>query len=427
MKRKLIFGERIMYVDAQTPLNAVFTVTLRGAVSPFHLRAALFKLQQKHPLLRARIEEDGKGVPFFVISDVVPEIPVEVQARLSGEDWERVSHTEWSKPFDKTLGPLARVVWLKSDEVSDLLVVCAHCICDGTSFVTLMRELLVLMDRPEEVMPRYASFGSVRELLPGNGLTAGKVRWKGIFFAVLARVALGLRTARPSAGPAQPYLLHWKMDPDFSTAFTTCCKARNTTVHAALAVAFLEAFDQLSGLNAKGKLICPADIRRFLPAIRKDMLFAFAPILELYLDKTPGQDFWTKAQRLKEALVTKMNALDVEDMLMTSEYLHGSVKAMVRFLRTTPGTHDLTFSNMGRLDIPSDYRSFTVEAIHSPSVAFPWRNANTLVVSFFREQMDFMWMSDARFLSYADACRLRDKAMERLALHTEANRDSFRA
>ncbi|TDW99251.1 condensation domain-containing protein [Dinghuibacter silviterrae] len=427
MKRKLIFGERIMYVDAQTPLNAVFTVTLRGAVSPYHLRAALFKMQQKHPLLRARIEEDARGTPFFVTSDVVGEIPVQVLERRSGEDWETVSRLEWEKPFDKKYGPLARVVWLRSGEMSDLLLVCAHCICDGTSFVTLMRELLFLLDRPEENMTGYLSFGSVRELLAGNTPAEGRIRWKGIFWAAVARLFLGLRTARPAAGPASPYLLHWKIDADHSSAFTNRCKAMNTTVHAALAVAFLEAFGHVLGERAKGKLLCPADIRRFLPEVRKDMLFAFAPIIDLYLDKEPGLDFWTRAVRLKETLSSKMAALNVDDMLLTSEYLHGSMKAMIRFLRTTRGTHDFTFSNMGRLDIPPDYRFFSVDAIHSPSVAFPWRNANTLVVSSFNGRMDFMLLSDERCLPFVDACRIKEKAMERLTAYADANRDSYRA
>lgn len=60
------------------------------------------------------------------------------------------SKIEWGKLFDDKSAPLARVVWLKDTDVSDLILVCPHCICDGTTFVTLMSEMLGLLDKPEK-------------------------------------------------------------------------------------------------------------------------------------------------------------------------------------------------------------------------------------------------------------------------------------
>jgi hypothetical protein len=64
MRRRLIIGERIMYVDAETPLNCVFAVKIRSTILLENLRVALTKIQQKHPLLRTRIKEDSAGVPW---------------------------------------------------------------------------------------------------------------------------------------------------------------------------------------------------------------------------------------------------------------------------------------------------------------------------------------------------------------------------
>lgn len=45
MRRRLIIGERIMYVDASTPLNCVFAVKLKGIITLSRLQQALFKIQ----------------------------------------------------------------------------------------------------------------------------------------------------------------------------------------------------------------------------------------------------------------------------------------------------------------------------------------------------------------------------------------------
>ncbi len=56
--------------------------------------------------------------------------------------------------------------------------------------------------------------------------------------------------------------------------------------------------------------------------------------------------------------------------LMIGEYIHASLKLLVKLLKVTKGTHDVTFSNMGRLNIPESYQHFEVETIISPTVAF---------------------------------------------------------
>jgi len=67
---------------------------------------------------------------------------------------------------------------------------------------------------------------------------------------------------------------------------------------------------------------------------------------------------------------------------------------------------------MGRLNIPESYQHFEVETIISPTVAFPWRNPNTLVTTTFRGQMDFVFMSNDAFLPYEEALAIKDAAMQ---------------
>ena len=165
MKRRLILGERIMHVDAKTPLNCVFGARISGKINEENLHKALFKIQQKHPLLQMNIDATGK-TPYFVRNENISKIPVRIADRLTDEDWLKQSKIEWYKLFDAPNEPLARLVWLKGETESDLLLVLPHCICDGTTILNLMRELMTLIDDPEQDLAPYPSFLSVRDLLP---------------------------------------------------------------------------------------------------------------------------------------------------------------------------------------------------------------------------------------------------------------------
>jgi len=83
-------------------------------------------------------------------------------------------------------------------------------------------------------------------------------------------------------------------------------------------------------------------------------------------------------------------------------------------MKSSKGGHDVTLSNMGRINIPSDYKNFKVETVISPTVAFPWLNSNTLVATTYNQQMDFTFMSNEHFLPKEEAVTIKNKAIELL-------------
>lgn len=402
MKRRLIIGERIMYADASTPVNCVFAVKIKGILTLQGLTAALKKIQQKHPLLRTYIKEDENHIPYFVSNNTVAEIPVNMLERTHDEQWQEQSKIEWETIFEGHNKPLARLVWLKGEEVSDLLLVFPHCIGDGATFITLMNELLLLLDHPEKELNSYPPFNSIEGLLTSFKKTNGQII-KTKLFAALAKLFLSLKSKKNNLPAGDRYLLHCKLNKAKTQALTAQCKLAEVTVHAVLCVAFAEAFYAVNGKKARGKLICPVDIRRFVPEIKEDMMFAFAPIAELTVPLVSKMDFLAKAKRLKKELSAKIAAMKIPELLMMSEYFHSSVPKMISYLRTTEGSHDVTLSNMGKLAIAENYDSFEVETIYSPTVAFPWRNANTAVVSTFKGEMDFSFIANDAFLAQEQA------------------------
>ena len=400
-----------MHVDATTPLNCVFTAKIHGSINPENLQTALFKVQHKHPLLQVRIDEDQEGGPYFILNENVRMIPVRIAERLTDDDWLKESETEWYKLFDDVNEPLARLVWVRSATVSELLLIMPHCVCDGSTCVALMREILSLLDDPEQELEAYTTFNSVKELMPDTFDRVKNAR-KARIFSFLGRLFFLFKNTRNKFSSGNNYALHWKLDEEQTLSITDACKNAGTSVHGALCVAFMKAFQQIRGDKARGKVISPVDIRRFIPEIKQDTMFAFAPIVELTIDKKQGTDFWTLARNIKTDLMNKLEAMNTYEMLWMGEYMHASVNRMIKFLKATDGTHDITLSNMGRLNIPETYQSFVLETIYSPTVAFPWRNPNTLVTTTFKNRMDFTLMSNDAFLDKADALKIKTATMK---------------
>lgn len=413
-QRNLILGERIMYVNAETPVNCVLTARIRGHLTRESLRCALERVQGKHPLLQAGIQEDRQGRPYFLSNENVPPIPVRVVDRVSDDDWLSVSETEWKTPFPLKQGPLARLIWLRGLTVSDLLLVSPHCASDGMSCITLLREILALLDQPNQQLPPYEVFSNIREIIPASVLRNKGNRFKTAIASFFARTIFSLKPPPPFVPPGKDYVLHWKLNRKASTQLEERCRAEGVSVYAALCVAFLESFVKVKKERGRNKLLCPVNIRKMIPAIKDDMMFAFAPIIELSVMEEGQLDFWGKARRIKKDITQKVSALNGYDILLSGEYFNSSAPKLVKHLMADEGGHDFTFSNLGRLDIPADYQSFTLDTVFSITVAFPWRNPNTLFVSTFNEQMDFTFMTNTHSLSENEAIDFKGKGLARL-------------
>lgn len=413
MKRKMLFFERLMYVDGRTAVNCLMTARIRGDFAAENLQSALEKVQGKHPLLRASVIEEG-GEPYFAFGVSPRKIPVRVIERHTDEDWRNTTALEWKTPFNMSSGPMIRVVWLKSAEVSELMLVGHHCICDGASLVAIFRETLQLIDQPAMQLAPYPPFQSLHDLVPqevsSNLKMALLVKSKALLFRLFLSTIKNVKTA--PAG--EHYLIYWRADAKESTELARRCKAEGTTPYAALCVAFLLAFRQVSGAKFKNKMMCPVDIRRFIGNIGADMMFNYAPAIPLALTRDPREDFWGLARKLKQSISEKIDRLNAYEQLLAAEQLHTSIQKLISLLRQSKGSYDFAFSNVGRLDIPENYRTFQLESFLGVTVAFPWRNATTLVTTHFRGQTDVAFVSNDGFLPHAEALAIKEKAINTL-------------
>ena len=146
-EREVTSPERLF---TRSPFSIVTMVArIKGNVSEGMLRDAVFKAQQRHALLRVRIIDKPDHTQWFTSEDV-QEISVEVIPRTSKHDWIKV-HAEASRvPYEFDLRPAIRFILLQSVDVSDLVILCHHIICDGMSLAYLARDLMLYLGDPSK-------------------------------------------------------------------------------------------------------------------------------------------------------------------------------------------------------------------------------------------------------------------------------------
>jgi hypothetical protein len=57
------------------------------------------------------------------------------------------------------------------------------------------------------------------------------------------------------------------------------------------------------------------------------------------------------AKHIKEDLIQKIGKMEARELLWMGEQMHPIVDRMISMLKTSNGGHDVTLSNMGRLNI----------------------------------------------------------------------------
>jgi hypothetical protein len=422
--RKLLLLERTMYREGRTPFASVFSIQLLGRLEENRLKQALTCLQAKHPLLRCVIEKDADG-PRFVLQDHPAPIPLRIVERKNDDHWQTEVRREWVAPFDASRDPLVRLVWLRANEVSELILVGHHCICDGQSGLTLLRECLSAYDEPEQNLEAYDTLGAIEDLVPAELLMdrnfRRRMRWK---IAALRLILLWQRRKRARAAPPirseHMYFHRWSLDKAASQALTERCRAEGVTVLAAMSVAFLQAFRDVRGIQALRKAYTMVNARRFLPLLRPDAMFGMAPGVQLSMKGLPppqemsASSFWTCAQAIKADLTRRVNVLgkDIYGYLVGMEGMHDMYANLVRGTDAAPAVRHLTLSNMGRLEFPQRYQSFWVETIYSPLVMVSPSPANTVVISSFAGRLEIAIISDEHSLPPGQAMAIRQRAMD---------------
>lgn len=411
MKRRLLFGERMLLGDGTEPFNAVIPFRLRGTFKLAEIQQALAQIQNKHPWLRALIIHDEKNIPWFDVPEQPLSIPIRIMVRQNEDQWQEESRKEWHTTFNYEKLPLIRFVWIKGEDVSDMLFVFHHCLCDGGSAMAFLYEFLKVLDNPSADIGIENPILGIQDVVPAAILNSRRKQLKAKFIGRLAATAIKcIPVGKKAVDRQNDYLIYWKFDQKTSQQLISYCKANEVTVNTFLCVAVLQAFKHVRGAAAFNKVSCPVDIRRFAKQVKDDHIFAFGLMIVVSANKKLS--FLDNVRSMQEAVERKTVKLDPYITMMVMESGHDALNNFTKLLKNGKSSNDCMFSNLGRIQIPHQYKAFTLDTIFSPSVIGPLGNTTTLVASTFQGEMGFSFVGSEGYLPYSEALAIRDEIVQ---------------
>jgi NRPS condensation-like uncharacterized protein len=408
MKRKLLFAERMLLGEGKEPFHVVIPFRLRGIFEEKDIQYALDRLQKKHPWLRAYIHIDEKNIPWFEVPKLTNPIPIRIVDKKNEDDWQQESIQEWNTLFDYKNKPLIRFVWIKGNDSSDMLLVFHHCLCDGGAAMTLLYEFLKVLDNPVADIGIENPILGIQDIVPAPILKNNKQRFKAKMIGRLATLTIKcIPVSKKTIDRQTDYLIHWKLDQTTSQQLISHCKSLSITVNTFLSATVLDTFKKVRGNKAFNKVSCPVDIRRLAPQVKEDHIFAFG--LMIVISSNPKLNFLDNLRLMQHYVDRKTAKLNPYITMMVMESAHNALNNFTKLLKRGKSSNDCMFSNLGRIQIPHQYQSFTLETIFSPSVIGPLGNTTTILTSTYQGVMDFSFIGSEGYLPYHEAIAIRDE------------------
>ncbi|MFX0122989.1 MAG: condensation domain-containing protein [Candidatus Hodarchaeota archaeon] len=418
-KRKVSPLERMF---TRSPYAIVTMVArIKGNISENMLKDAVVKLQQRHQNLRIRIKDDEDHIPWFT-SEGVKEIPIEIITRESDEHWKAVFHEVCKVPFDFEERPPIRFILVQSTQISELIILCHHIICDGMSLAYLTRDLMVHLGDPSQ---------EVEELPAPVPIDRGNLP-KEVSINPIVKFFIDRMNKKWMKNPiffdSEDYKnlneAYWKKykhemsSVELSEAQTSTlvdrCRKEGVTVNTALTTAFVGAQYLIRGDNSNhSSLIIAGNLRDRLPSPAGEAMGYFAGGVSLKYKYNEKMSFWENARILhqkvqplytnKNLFKEPLNWCYLEPAIMESisfKLLGGLVPSgspRYEKLSTFSKQNDVVSSvlkrgnigsldkpslgtavtNLTRLDFPRMYGSLEVDRlIMNPGVAFPISTVN---------------------------------------------------
>lgn len=318
-------------------------VRIKGNISENMLKDAVKKVQKRHQNLRVRIQDAPDHTLFFT-SEEVKDIPIEIISRESNEHWIRAYHEKSMIPFEFDQRPAIRFLLVQSPQISELIIMCHHLLCDGLSLAYLARDIMTYLGNPDckiEVLPDLAPIDL-------NNLP------KGVNINPLAKYFINHINKKwlkkPTYFDQEDYLTlnrsYWKkfkhnlISVELSEAQTTAiverCRKENVTVNTAITSAFVGAQSLLLGSKANPNIMIAASLRDRLPKSSGEAVGFFAGGVTLQYKYNPQMSFWDNSRKLAKKLAPLYNTKNLFKKPLNWLYLEQTIMESIAFKMIGP-------------------------------------------------------------------------------------------
>ena len=417
-KQKLRGGQFAVWLSSEyQSINFALTARLQGAVTPEQIRVALDKVQFRYPPLSMRLAQESNRC-VYLVPDARLKIPIRIVGRQHSEQWLGEVTTELGLAFDLVNDPPLRLVWLRGQRTSEMIFVCPHVLADGLSVVYLIRDFLKFLDDPEadvKPMPLTSPMSELLPDFPGKRMIIRQSKLK----AAILRFLLILSPRQEIKGSTKTdyHLLAWELTGKQTSALVARSRSEKTTVHAALCTVFLRAFGEFQGDGWKRKAQSPISLRHRLTNPVGEAFGLFVNLMEFGVNCSPQRDFWEVAREVKEAITRRADDRYAFRSLTEANVMMDKLGSVVpaEFVARSVMTvsYDLSVTNLGRLDIPTQYGKLHLDGLYGPSLGGDPDNIVLGVITI-GDRMHFTLSFTDIKLSVSEAEKIKEKAMSSL-------------
>ena len=432
--RRKIGSER---ATIMLPLNVVMVARIQGSLDHSKIKEALEKLRLRHPLLAVRVDIGDDGAGMF-ITDGVPAINIHLEQRHNEQQWICRVLEEFRTPFPLETGPLVRCAIIQSNQVSEIILCGHHAICDGMSFIYLIRDILKQVGIPSDIikqLPPPPAIDKETVSTPPSIKFVAKAAiklmnqiWKkkNLYFNFNLMEELHNRYWEKNAG-AQ--LLTGQLSEHETNQFVKCCKKEGVTVNSALWAAFLTVQHDLQGSNKRfrNRAGLAISTRDKLKVPVGESFGFYASSHKVLLKRYQNKSFWNATRIVHKQLRRSIESVNpfrmlsatlldptLLDSLYFSKYGFAKNRMSDKLLKKMFWDRinfGFAITNVGRIDIPTSYGDLKLDAIYGP-VVYSDVNEKTVGVITVGNKLSFIMSYNVSNVSGETAERLRDKVLE---------------
>jgi NRPS condensation-like uncharacterized protein len=421
-KRKLTSIEHLF---AYSPFSIVaMVIRIKGPVTIEQLKSAIPRLEQKYIMLRSRIVNDPSGDLWFT-TEGTAEIPLQSVNRTSSDQWMDIVEEESKIPFDFETRPPLRFILLQSSQVSDLIILSHHIICDGLSLAFLARDLMVTLGRPDMKFESFSrplpiSFENFPSGIFINGIVKffiNRINKKWAANKVVFNQEDYLALNEAYWANFQHKMISVELSDTQTTDLIRRCKKEKVSVNTALTTAFVGAQTAVQGRrSAHATAGVAVDLRNRLPSPPGEYMGFYAGLARQKLKYHLRKTFWDNARQFYIKLRPKFSNQNLFSEFLSWLYLDPSIITAINFKKFGGLTHlendtgkklrafsqrkDVVLSilkrdkldsfehtllgtavtNLTKMDFPSEYGPLKLERLMIyPGGAFPLGNVNMVV------------------------------------------------
>ena len=338
------------------PRTTIVLAEVEGATTVDSWLDALASVQQRYPLLCARIRKNPGERPCF---ETLPgrQIPLRVLP-LKGTHLDTLIAHELATGFGYADDLMARITLCHSRDRCAIVFSAHHAATDGRTNVRIIQDLIAAiagepLGKPLPVFPAIGELFGLGELGSYSRLSGGKTS--------PSNFRLTLPPPRVRRHVLAPHTLN---------TLRAAARAENTTVHGALVAAFFLAGRHASQQWRTAPILCfsPVDLRPMLD--QPDAAGAVISVLPSVMQPADNCPFWEFARSLKESMRASHTK---ESIALGLNAVRGVVQAEgdPDDLRTIDPdgfyNHDLMISNYGDTGVRTRFGDLTLKALY-PSV-----------------------------------------------------------